>query len=289
MLKYILSHLLLLLSTLAIAQDISGKWVGNYSTSFLGTGMQKLEVDIEVYNDSLIRGTSHLIYGGSRHEKYAINGVYTPSKSTIYFSEDEEISVNLGLLASNVLGNYTMILTVLDSIMRMEGRWEQNNSGFFNLMSSRVWLEKPIPRKELQETPEPTKQTIDTVAKIAIVDKNQARDIQIQKTIEIEESERNNIRIELTDNARIDNDIVSVYINDVQQLSNERISDIALSLNFSIPETDQEAIVMIAAESYGAMPPCTALMTITTNSNKYIVDLSSTFGTNAAVKFVVKQ
>lgn len=300
--RFLTITLLTLLSSNHLpAQDISGKWTGNYESSFMGTSMQRLEVEIEIINDTTIKGYSYLKYGGERHEKYAINGRYNKADSTIYFSEDEEISVNLGLLASNVMGNYTMKLKVYDTFMRMDGKWKQNRQSLFNMMASGVWLEKSIPNSK-KTKPEPEahpiaiveekKETvIIPIPKEALQKKatKPAKKTNIQKTFEITAAEKESMLIEFTDNARLDNDIISVYINGKAEIKQKKISDVPVSITTSIPSDEDSLIVLVVAESYGAMPPCTVLMTVITNERKYTVNLASTYSENGAVKIEVKK
>ncbi|HEY9177577.1 MAG TPA: hypothetical protein VIN07_07800, partial [Flavipsychrobacter sp.] len=140
--KYLSIFFSLLLPTVACCQDISGKWVGNYGKSLLSTDVNKLEVNIELYNDSLVKGTSHLQYGKDHYEYYVINGVYRKQDSTIYFSEDKEIEVDVGMLTTTVMGNYTLKLKVYDATMRFEGKWRENGDGLLAMMATKVWLEK---------------------------------------------------------------------------------------------------------------------------------------------------
>ena len=79
--------LLILSATYGYCQDLSGKWYGNYAKSFLGSNVDELVIELELYNDSLIRGTSKLFYGRNNYEHYVLKGVYRKSDSTIYFSE----------------------------------------------------------------------------------------------------------------------------------------------------------------------------------------------------------
>lgn len=271
-------------SLICLGQDISGKWTGNYD-GFLGIGKtRKLTVEITIINDSIIKGTSYLKYGGDRHEKYVINGVYHRYDSTVYFSEDKEISVDVGAIEGNVMGSYDMKLSIEDSIMILEGNWEEQGKGFFKIMNSSVWLEKELPT----EARKGTKKKATSIENLTSKQEKLDRGVDVQKTIEISKEEQNNILVEFRDNARIDNDIISVYLNDTLAIDQQRISDIPIQIHFSLSGQDT-TMLKVAADSYGAMPPCTTQMTVTTSKHKYVVDLSSSFDKNATVNFVVKE
>lgn len=247
--------------------------------------MLEVEVVITSQDNSKIKGYSHLKYSGGGYEKYTITGNYNEKRSTLSFYEDKKIGIS-GIRPSEcVSGSYTMTLSINKDVMRLAGIWEPNRNELnpvYGMKRSVVWLEKPIAHKE-----ESAEKVIEAAPE-SIVDKNLQRDIRIEEVIEISKAEIGNIKLEFIDNERIDNDIISVYINDEQKINKQTISATPISITLTIPETERNTIVMIAAESYGSVAPCTVLMKITTPSKQYEIDLSSTFSSNAAIKFVIK-
>lgn len=267
---------LLCIHAMSYSQDISGEWHGNFK-SFLYSSTDDLQVDIEIYNDSLIRGHSYLKYGGNRHEHYIINGVYYKADSTVIFTESEEVSINLGMLGENVPGTYTMKLSVEDSIMRLEGKWRQVSGSGFNIMNSKVWLEKKIPYTRPQKMEEPITED---------VSEQLMRNTEVQRVIELEEEEFNNITIEIVDNAKVDGDIISVFINDELVVNKQTISETPIRHTFTLPQGS--SVLKMSAISTGSMPPCTARMTIITSKNRHVFELSGNSTRNAAVEFKLK-
>lgn len=287
--KY-LSIILLLLPVATYCQDISGKWTGNYGKSFFGTDINKLEVNLELYNDSLVKGTSHLQYGKDRYEYYVITGVYRKQDSTIYFSEDQEIDVNVGMLTSTVMGNYTMKLKVYDTVMRFEGKWRENGDGLLAKMASRVWLEKVIKKDSVAQPSLPAdvpKEPEQASLKHSTAKKDERETI-IQRQIEIDTIEQDSIRIDIIDNARIDNDVISLYVDEQQVAHRLTISKVPVSFYISLSSNSPLRTIKLVAESYGSMPPCTAHMRVITCKSIYTFDLRSTYQTNAAVEFHLK-
>lgn len=134
---------ILLLSTGGHAQDISGEWKGNFKYNVLNMiqPIQELIVKLEVYDDSLIEGTSFLSYNRGKFEYYKVRGIYNKEKGTVYFQEYEDIQVTPNFFTDYVKGNYTMKLTIEDGIMKMDGRWRENGNTAMGLMNSGVWLE----------------------------------------------------------------------------------------------------------------------------------------------------
>jgi hypothetical protein len=108
-----------------------------------------------------------------------------------------------------------------------------------------------------------------------------AREKEVVKHLSIDTS---NIKIELYDNAEIDDDTVSVFMNNTLLLHKKRLTDKALVLNFTaFPNTDYE--LMMYAENLGRIPPNTSLMIITAGTQRYELRISSSEQKNAVVRF----
>lgn len=260
---------------LSRAQDISGIWVGNYEGSVFAANPDKLVVEIMVYNDSLITGLSHLYYKRNEYEHYKIYGVIRKD-GTIYFSEDSVIAVKLGPMEENCMGNYTMKLSSIGASLLLRGRWKDNSTSLFRCASSGVWLEKEknIPEKQI------------TSSKI---DNKLARTSDIQSLVELTSDEKESITIELYDNGIVDQDSVSLYLDDSLILYKQLVTAKPITLAISPDKKIAMNKLKLVAESLGSIPPCTALMIIKTRKKRYEVNLSSNFSSNAVVEFFLKE
>ncbi len=262
--------------------------MGNYGKNLFDADVNKLVVDIELYNDSLIKGTSHLHYGKDHYEYYVINGVYRKQDSTIYFSEDKEIDVNVGMLTTTVMGNYTMKLKMYDTAMRFEGKWRQNGEGLLTKMATRVWLEK-IPKKIQPPVPATVANTPERKIPINSPDnKKDSRETIIQRQTEIDTIEQDSIRIDIIDNARIDNDVISLYLDDSLVIHKQAISKEPITFYIFLDRYHTFRSIRLVAESYGSMPPCTAHMRVTTCKSFHSFDLRSTYQSDAVAEFYLK-
>jgi hypothetical protein len=258
------------------SQDISGVWVGNYEKVIFMNHPEKLVVEISVYNDSLITGASHLYYKDDSYEHYKIKGVYNRSNSTVYFYEDSTIDVRLGFMETNCLGNYTMKLKITDVALSLKGRWSDNSTRLFGCPSTGVWLQKDIPPDQNQITFMPH-------------DKNLERSSDIQSLIEISEFEKDSIEISIFDNGVIDNDSISLYLNDSLLINRNLITNKPISLFISLDKNIPLNKLKLAAENLGTIPPCTAFMIVKTRKKRYEVNLSSDFSSNGVVEFFMKE
>lgn len=252
---------------------LDGTWEGNYKgfLSFVG-GTRKVVVHLHVSEDNVVTGTSHLYYNNKNHyEHYAVRGDYNPRDSTIFFSEDSVIAVNMFLNMTTCMGDYTMKLTTTDTLLKLNGIWEENDKLGTGCGSSGVWLNKSLPKK-----------------KTPIADKNLLRIIDVQKIIEIDPDERDSIKIELADDAQIDGDVVSVYFNDSLIVHKQRLSAEPVTFYISVPPDVPICNLQMVAESMGSVPPCTAVMMITTKRKTYQLNLSSSMSNNSVVQFFLK-
>lgn len=116
----------------------------------------------------------------------------------------------------------------------------------------------------------------------------------LQKTVKLQnrqnevvhtvKSDTSLIKIDLYDNAEIDNDTVTVFVNDKLLLYKQRLTDKALTVLFNaFPSTNYE--LMMYADNLGSIPPNTALLVVTAGTKKYELRVSSSEQKNAVVRF----
>jgi hypothetical protein len=91
------------------------------------------------------------------------------------------------------------------------------------------------------------------------------------------------IQIAFYDNGVIDNDTISVYVNNKLQLKSQRVSYTPIILNIHLDEINCKQEIITVAENLGEIPPNTALMVITVLKERYEIPIVSNFKTNARV------
>jgi len=94
------------------------------------------------------------------------------------------------------------------------------------------------------------------------------------------------IRLDFYDNGEIDNDSISVVVNNKTILSNQKLGarPITLTVHMDIDKQMQE--VIMKAENLGSIPPNTALLIVSSGKKRYKLYLTSTDKRNAAVRFI---
>lgn len=109
---------------------------------------------------------------------------------------------------------------------------------------------------------------------------------ELVKTIDVSEGK---ILVNLYDNGTIDNDTVSVYVNNRLMISKQRLTASPLVLSFDINEEEPEVELVMVAENLGEIPPNTSLMVVKAEGKQYEVRITSNEQKNAVVRFQLSQ
>jgi hypothetical protein len=110
------------------------------------------------------------------------------------------------------------------------------------------------------------------------------REKELVKTVTLKDPQ---IKIELYDNAEIDHDTITVFLNNKLLLYRQMLTDRPLTLNFhAFPNVEYELVMY--ADNLGDIPPNTALMMVTSGEQKFEVFLSSNEQKSATVKFIYR-
>ncbi len=106
------------------------------------------------------------------------------------------------------------------------------------------------------------------------------------KTFEVNSPE---VTVKLYDNGEIDDDTISVYLNNKLIISKERLSlkPITFTVKISDENTIQELVMV--AENMGRIPPNTSLMIVEAGGQQFRAQITSTEQKNAMVHFVYKE
>ncbi len=130
-------------------------------------------------------------------------------------------------------------------------------------------LTKPV-ANETEEKPAP------------VVEKYTSRTKNILKKIDIKQP---NFKVDLYDDGDVDGDIVSVYYNGKNVLSNKKLTDKPITLNLTTDPSRTENELLIYAENEGDIPPNTALMIVTEGNNRTEVRITSDEKKNGVIIF----
>ena len=272
------------------AQRLTGVWNGsNKPSAFYATPI-KVMLEFSVYNDSLITGVNHLYYTNNRYEHHKLNGWFSKKDSLLYVDEVGIISYHTGLLETVDEGKYKLHVSRQQDKWNLQGEWKSNRLIFFMHPKVQVRFEKDIEKDSIPAVTPDVKSTTtnppDPVRdSIAVL--NRAEDIQL--VIEVSNTDRDSIKVDVYDNGEIDNDTISVYLNNLLIVSHQKISLTPISVYLTLNESVPFNKLKMVAENLGTIPPNTGLMIITTRKKRYEVSLSSTLNKTAVVEFFLKE
>ena len=264
------------------AQNYFGTWQG---TNEYGFGWMKPErVVLELYreNDSTIYGASHLYYRNDKYEHYTVRGKINLQDETMEVSEVGELSIKLGFLHENRSGVYYLKMACNDTVCTLKGKWKPKRPVPFAAASINTTYNKTIKK------PVPLPVVKDSVVKKPEPPAVLQRLPDIQSLIEVDNNKNDVINIKIYDNGEIDQDSVSLYMDDDMLVYKQQISLTPIEINIPVSKLKDISKLKLVAESLGTIPPCTAVMIITIGKKRYEVNLSSDFRKNAVVEFFLK-
>jgi hypothetical protein len=96
-------------------------------------------------------------------------------------------------------------------------------------------------------------------------------------------------RVEIYDNGQVDGDTVTIFLNDKLLVPAKKLTTSPITLDIKIDNDEDVYDLVMYAENMGTIPPNTALMIVTTSTNRYEVNITSTEQTSGAVRFRVKR
>lgn len=93
------------------------------------------------------------------------------------------------------------------------------------------------------------------------------------------------VYIKIYDNGTIDNDTVSVYIDNKLVISRQRLTDKAITVKINLDDMVTFHELVMVADNLGEIPPNTSLMIVNAGDQQYEVRITSTEQKNAVVHF----
>jgi hypothetical protein len=137
----------------------------------------------------------------------------------------------------------------------------------------------PVVRQEPQkiEAPKPT---------LTIPSVTRSRQNELTQTITVKQRD---VVIRIYDNGEVDDDTISIYMDNKLLLSNKRLSAAPITINLKMDENNTEHILVMVAENMGRFPPNTSLMIVQDGDKRYQVRITSTEQKNAMVRFKLEE
>lgn len=320
---------MLLYRSSAAQHILTGTWEGQFMSTEYDLGQPRLVVEIYDFKDSSFTGISHLYYRQQKYEHYRIIGWYSRKDSLLVFREVSTIAVDLGIYGNclgtykmrlskdgkNLFQHGRWVANV-PGCSATTGVWLQKKIDITPTPQierrAPVTVKPPvvvqpspakpksppvkIPKEKVNPvtTPPVTVPGINETPKrnvpSVVPPKISQRATDVQSLLEIAPEEKDSIRIDVYDNGEIDGDSVSVFVENELLINKKLITAKPLTFFVSLDKKNNPiSHLRLVAESLGSIPPCTALMIVTTKSKRYEVRLSSNFSKNATVELFLKE
>ncbi|MEO8404769.1 MAG: hypothetical protein ABI480_09245 [Chitinophagaceae bacterium] len=97
------------------------------------------------------------------------------------------------------------------------------------------------------------------------------------------------IKIDFYDNGQIDGDTISVYVNNIPELTKKMLSTKPLTVYIRIDLKKPQQEVIMVGDNLGSIPPNTALMIVNANDKRYQLYLSQDEKKNSLVRFIYQK
>ena len=264
-----------------LAEDLNGIWKG-VLTQDPGGCYPNYFIEIQInFSDNYIVGKAYDYYDTSKYVKLSFTGRYNPQTHRMVLIENKVLESNIPTYCIPCIKTYDLIYEKKGADEMLTGEWKGH---IVNAQSAcppgKIYLKKSF-HSDFQTDIEQN----DTLASLQKTVKLEPRAKVMVKTVTVDSPQ---IRIELYDNAEIDNDTITVFINNKMLLYRQRLTDKPLTIHFNaFPGTEYELVMY--ADNLGLIPPNTALMVVTAGTRKFEVFLSSSEQKSASVKFIYKK
>ena len=101
--------------------------------------------------------------------------------------------------------------------------------------------------------------------------------------------EGDTIELQFYDNAEIDGDSISLFMNNKLVFEHVRLTDKPYIVKFAVSALSEANELVMVAENLGSIPPNTSFMIAYVNNQRYTANLESTENSSAMIRFVRRQ
>ena len=275
--RFLLLPVLIGLTMVTHAQLLTGIW-GGIRTQTAGGCFPAYSTELHIIymqNNSFMGNVYS--FDNDRYTKINFTGKYNPLTKRMVIIENAVLQYNVPDSCVPCIKTYDLTFSKNGQSDLLQGEWRGHEMGNNNnCQPGKISLS----RLAKSSFPVDVYQN-DTLAKLQKDLKLQTRQKDLVQSIAVDTAF---IKIELYDNAEIDDDTVSVFLNNTLLLYKKRLTDKPLVLTVNIfPNTEYE--LMMYADNLGRIPPNTSLMVITAGRKRYQLHLSSSEQKSAIIRF----
>ncbi|WP_018616577.1 hypothetical protein [Segetibacter koreensis] len=255
--KFIIAYFICVSPFFVIAQDIAGFWKGTLDMFNGCFTNNNIELQITLKGDS-IYGNSYHYLDVNNYVKKKFTGFYDAEAKKIFLQEGVVTTYKIPSQCKVCIKKYELLYSSNANQESLKGDWSSVVTGnYINCESGAITLSR-IRESAFKDIPE------------IIVDTGE-------------------IRLDFYDNGEIDDDSISVRVNDKTVLTHQKLGaePITTLIRMDVTNTFQE--VEMIAENVGTIPPNTALLVITAGKKRYELFLTSSNQKSAKVRFLYEK
>lgn len=245
----------LISASFSYSQDLNGIWKGTLTQQAGGCfPVYYIELQLDIQGDSL-NGASYHYSDISNYVKKKFNGSYDQSLKRLKVKEGLITTFKIPLDCTPCIKLYDLWYSRNGEKETLTGQWTGkvlNTS--YDCQPGQLVLTR-VRESAFKEIPE----------------------------VEVDTG---TLRLDFYDNAEIDDDTISVLVNNKVILSGQRLSAKPLTTYVTVDLQNPFQEVEMIAENLGKIPPNTALLIVTAGSKRYRLYLTSTETKSAKVRFV---
>jgi len=269
----------LVLAFCAPAQDLNGIWKGKLVQEPGGCFLEyNIELQINfIATANTLSGRAYDYLDLARYVKLDFSGRYNTSSKRMVIIENTLMDSRIPVTCTPCIKTYDLTWKKDGSDEILSGECKGRQFGSNDACPAyKVTLKRAAKSDfavDVEQSPE-----------LAALEKSlllKPREKEIVQQLLLDTSR---VRLDLYDNAEIDNDTVTVFINNKLLLYRKMLTDKPLTIYLNaFPNTDYELVMY--ADNLGSIPPNTALLVVTAGEKKYELRLSSSEQKSAAVRF----
>jgi hypothetical protein len=265
---------ILIASVFAHAQDINGIWKGKLVMAPGGCfPVYNIEMQLQVAG-SRITGTSYHFSDSLNYIKENFEGIFKRDSNSVSIQENGIITFRIKEDCVPCVKNYSLTYHKGSGVEeQLRGSWTgKSTDGKTACDPGTIVLlrfDKPTFKPELKLPHTLTQRKAELVKEIKV--------------------DTGTIKLDFYDNGQIDGDTISVYVNSMPVVTNQRLTakPISVKVKIDLKRTEQEVIMV--GENLGSIPPNTALMIVNAGEKRYQLYLTSDEQKNAMVRFIYEK
>ena len=271
---------LLTLACIARGEDLNGIWKGTLTQGPGGCYPQYfLELQINFSGDRLT-GKAYDFYDKAHFVKMSFTGRYNAQTHRLVLIEDQVLEADIPVECEACIKTYDLNYSKSGDEEVLTGDWK-------GVYSAKRLVCPPgriqLKRATQSDFPVDIEQS-DTLIALQKTLHLQPRADSLVNTVTLQSPD---VKIDLYDDGIIDGDSVTVFINNKLLLYRQMLTDRPLTIHFNaFPNTEYELVMY--ADNLGTIPPNTALLMVTSGSEKYKAFMSSSEQTSATIRFIYK-